>query len=643
MEAEHKHRVKFYSVHDLSAGGHLRMAEVVLQNWEENISNPDINTILELYNIKLYFDSGMRLKEWTDEQFLAYKRTCDLIPGILGKFCNTITDSNFSETFGAVQHSYLSDFWALVCDYKIYDRIQSETLKTSMDSRNDVVWHILCQKSLVLQFGQVIAEHLVANPQTASRLILSFLAINKQGNRLYFPNELTQEMRDKILLDYVDKDTSNLNVLRLLAQAQSNKDFPVSDRLRLKARKKAEELQEKLFANSPGISYGIQVSFVSGAFPPVEESVEGDTHCLTYSREWIEYNPDYPTLLNNFIYLFEYVDNHFRSTFPSLSSEMGLFESHIGLRGKKEYEKGGVFELKQLQSQLQMAAYLQELQRLNIRIEDIFKWFFENYLKEEFHAEGFTFSAPSEGTTYAEKCKLLAIAIDGALKQFRLFCGEGVVDRELLEMSSGHIFFRDLCSMRKKKYAYSNTKELYCEQFLLYSDQSLLCYSKEDSSFMTLPSLLLQKDLTFDDFAPYQQCDLRWLIDRSTVLVDDAGYLRINKFRAFVLMDLFLKEFICPVYYSKDLQHQIDELVEAGEMRYEDTLFSKPEQDYLNYILNQSEFSNGLDLRNKYSHDTGSLDEKIQHRDYLELLKIFVLIIIKINEEFCQKARQPLQ
>ena len=30
---------------------------------------------------------------------------------------------------------------------------------------------------------------------------------------------------------------------------------------------------------------------------------------------------------------------------------------------------------------------------------------FETYLKEEFGAEGFSYSPPSEGTTYAEKCK----------------------------------------------------------------------------------------------------------------------------------------------------------------------------------------------------------------------------------------------
>ena len=50
-----------------------------------------------------------------------------------------------------------------------------------------------------------------------------------------------------------------------------------------------------------------------------------------------------------------------------------------------------------------------------------------------------------------------------------------------------------------------------------------------------------------------------------------------------------------------------------------DTLFSGQEQNYLNYVLNKSEFSNGLDLRNKYAHNTGSLDEAVQSQNYLEL------------------------
>lgn len=639
-----KHRgIKYYGPHDMSSGWHLREAESFFQNWDENVCKPDINTILELYNIKQYFDAGMRLEQWTDDQLAEFQSKCKLVPGILGRFCSTITDTNLAVLCKEVDLNYTDDFWSLICDYRVYPRISSESMKALLDSEEQVVWHVLEHKVLVTSFGQIIAEHLTHNQCTAEELISHFLAAHERtNNQIYFPTELTQEMRDKILSDFVDREDGNINSLRLLEQAQSTKEFPVSDRLKLKARRKCDALQEKLFAGSTGMSYGAQVSFKSIPDGSVEETFEDNVVGSAYSREWIKENQDFPTLLNNFIYLFGYVDREHRCSFLSLKSDLGVFERHLGVKGKKDYQTGIAFNMKRMHSLLQMTAYQQELQQLGIRLEDIFKWFFEEYLKEEFDAVGFTYSSPSEGTTYAEKCKLLAIAIDGVLKQYRLFCEDGYVDRELLEMSSGHVVFADLVSMREKKYAYSNSNDLLSEQHLLYSDQSMMSYTeKTGSKYHTLPQLLTLETVTREDFAQYQQRNLDWLISRSAVGIATDGRLQINKGRAVVLKDLFAKEVICPIYYDPVLMEQVEEMVSVGDIRYENTLFSKPEQDYLNYVLNKSEFSNGLDLRNRYSHDTCSLDEKTQSQDYLELLKIMVLIIIKINEEFCK--RNPKQ
>ena len=76
-------------------------------------------------------------------------------------------------------------------------------------------------------------------------------------------------------------------------------------------------------------------------------------------------------------------------------------------------------------------------------------------------------------------------------------------------------------------------------------------------------------------------------------------------------------------------------MINSGELVVENTLFSRPEQDYLKYILNRSKYSDGLDLRNKYMHGTYSIDAEMQKNDYYELLKILILYIGKINEEFC--------
>lgn len=634
-----KHRnIKFFGVHDMSSGFYLREAETVFQNWDEYVSTPDINTMIELYNIKKYFDAGMRLEQWNDKQFAEYKEKCQQIPQILGRFCGTISDANLEKVYNASDRNYTDDFWQLFCGYKVHRRISQKVLCQMLDSDEYIVWKILQHRELVISFGQMITDHLLRNSHTAGHLISHFLAAHDRRNsQLYFPVEFTQEMRDKVLDDFVEREDANINSLQLLEQGQSTKEFPISDRLRLKARRKKDLLQEKFFAGSPGMEYGAEVTLKSIPDGSVEESFNDNIVSCAYSREWIEENRDYPTLLNNFIYLFKYVDRYLCCTFVSLENELGVLERHLGVKGKKDYVAGVAFSAKRMLSLLQMAAYNQELERLDIRLEDIFKWFFEEYLKDEFGANGFTYSPPSIGTTYAEKCKLLAIAIDGALKQYRLYCEDGFVDRELLEMSSGHVAFGDLSSIIENKYAYSASNELQSEINLLFSDQSMMSYTeKTGERYQTMPQLLLSEHMRREDFSAFQHSNLDWLIERGSLKISEDGFLSINKGRIFILKDLFCNEVICPRYFGEALRGQIEALVETGDLRYENTLFSKPEQDYLNYILNKSEFSNGLDLRNKYSHDTCSLDEKTQSQDYLELQKIMVLIIIKINEEFCK-------
>lgn len=637
--------IKFYSMNDMGSVWHLQNVEIFFQHWEENISDPSINAILELYNIKQYFDADIWLKQWTDTQIAEYKNKGKLIPEILGKFCATISDANLGELYKAVNWIYRDDFWKLICKYKVYRQITPESIRSLIDSEENIVWEILHQRSLVKPFGATIADHLLYNCHTAEQLISHFLAMHEHSNnQLYFPTEFTQEMRDRVLADYVEHEDADISSLQLLEQAQSTKEFPVSDKLKLKARKKKEILQKKLFDRSAGISYGAQVAFKSIPDGSIQESYHDHIVSFAYSREWIEENQDYPTLLNNFIYLFRYVDYCFRCTFVSLKANLGIFERYLGVKGKKDYMKGIAFDTNRMLSLLQMTGYNQELLRLNIRLEDIFEWFFGTYLKLEFGANGFTYNSPSASTTYAEKCKLLAIAIDGVLKQYRLYCEDGYIDRELLEMSSEHIVFSDIVSIVKNKYAYSNSTDLESEMTLLFSDQSIMHYTeKTGSNYRTLPQLIISGNVKREDFMYYQQVNLDWLNQRGAIYIADGGRLLINRSRIAVLKDLFFNEVICPTYYEKELQQQVNALVATGDMRYENTLFSKPEQDYLNYVLNKAEFSNGLDLRNKYSHDTYTLDEKMQCQDYLELQKIMVLVIIKINEEFCIRSHNNLR
>ena len=626
----------------MSSGWHLKEIEEFFQHWNEKIHDPDLNTILELYNIKKYMDAEMQHLDWSDEQFSGYQNQCKIIPQILGRYFSRLSDANLQELYQKVDWDYADDFWQLICDYKVHQRISPEVFKQLLETNENVVWYVLMHKGLVLEFGTVIAEHLVHNSHTAQQLLAHFLAEHERSKPLFFPDQFTAQMREQTLWDYVDRDDANLNYLQLLEQSQSSKELPIPDRLKLQARRQKEALQGKLFAGKPGFSYGVEVGFKSIPDGSVQEQYRQGDHisAYAYSREWLEENQDYPTLLNNFIYLFKYVDLFFRCAFLSLPAELSTLERHLGVKGRKDYIIGSHFNTKRMRTLLQMNAYCNELQRLHIQLEDIIQWFFEIYLKEEFGAEGFTYTPPSLGTTYIEKCKLLASATDGVLKQYALFSEDGKIDRELLEMSSNPRPLRDFPSFITKKYAYANSAEIRQEMELLFSDQSILHYTKKTGSdYQTLPHMLQSVEMHQEDFAHYQKNAIDWLIERGSIQVGDSGRLQINKARVILLGDLYYHEVICPSYYDGSYLQQMESLAETNEIRYESTLFSRPEQSYLNYILNKSEFSNGLDLRNKYIHDTCTLDENIQLQDYMELLKIMILIIIKINEEFCLKER----
>ena len=635
-------RIKFYSVSDMSTGWFLHKIEEYFLEQHDSAGPLDINTALEMLNIKKFLDSGARLIQWDTQQVEEYKRKGNKIPQRIGPFCGTLSDANFSEVYSQVEIIYANDFWELVCTYKVYVRISPEVMFQILKNDENAVWLILQHKELSIKYGSIIARHLVQNPYTAEKLMSNFLGVHdREAEQLFFPESFNQEMRQQALLDYVESEYPNINYLQLLERSQGIDGLKLPDKLRYKAKKKKEFLQEKIFARNSGMEYGAEVSFGSIPDRSIQQSLEHGIIKCRYSREWIEDNQDYPTLLNNFIYMFGFVDNQFRASFVSLTSQMGIFERTMGVKGKKDYLVGITFQSKRILSILQMIAYNQELQQISIRLEDIFQWFFEEYLSCEFGAIGFTYSPPSKGTTIVEKCKLLASAIDGVLKQYRLYCEDGIVNRELLEMSSGHIVFDSLKGCLENKYIYASSDTLLNEMFLLFSDQSMMSFTrKTESKYRTVPELLLSEKIRRDDYEEYQLQDLNWLIERGSIIVTSSGLLTTNCHRVSILKDLFYNEVICPNYYSDSLNEQLEALIQEGELCYGSTLFSKPEQAYLNFVLNKSEYSNGLDLRNRYIHDTCSQDEAEQRADYAELQKIMVLIIIKINEELCISERQ---
>lgn len=632
--------VKFYSVHDWSIGEHLVKAAIILESFQENKEYTDINQVIELYNIQKLINSGVTLNDWDEVKIARYKNICSSFIKIFGKFFGQINDENFGQICQSVCIGYVEDFWELFVKFKTFRKVSGQVFAAYLNEPETTFYMLLRQEELVKTYGKELTDILRISEQTPRLIIGKFLQKHDQECLYRFPKEFSPSEYEGILQKYVKLDTVNLNDLRLLAYSQSSKECPISDKLRLSAKRACATYWEKRTFTGVEMGYGIRVEFADVPKIKSSERLENNTYQVTYDIKWLLDNLDYPTILNNFRYIFEQFDDCWRSTLVSVKSKLGIFERTLSTRGIKEFIKGNHFNIGETLSTMQVKGCYDILKHNGVRLEDVLKWFFEEYLLEEFGANGFRFNPPSEGTTLVEKCRTIASEMDGVLKQFRMYVQDGEIDRELFEMSSEHIVFSSLSGFVKQKYAYGNSNDIKREQFFLFSDQSLLGYiEKTQNRYSRFIDLMIHEDVNLSDFWKHQQDSIQWLLEHDIVKENSDGYLKLNIPKVLILKDLYDHDVICPQYYDSEIKNIIDEWCGNGNLRLTDSLFSEPEQDYLNYELNKSAYSNGLDLRNKYSHSTYPENEKTQEMDYIILLKIMILVITKINEEFCLREQ----
>ena len=599
----------------------------------------DINEIIELYNIQQFFHNRIYSIHWTKQQLNDYSEIVSDFSKVIGEFFSGINTDTIESMFDTIYYDYRNDFWKLIEKYKVYDKISVEQFRKIILNKHFILNDVLKCKNIVKKFSDEIITYMEKNPFCAE-IILSYYLEKHDRNieSLYFPVELSNEKKTLILDKYIASNSSNINYLKLIFESNSTNNLRLPDRLKLKAKRKYDEEIETLFKEGTGFEYGAKVSFSN----KIDEEFKFETDdnrilSVLYSAKWIKENLDYPTLLNNFIYLFGYTDLQFRSLHVSRESQMSIIEKYLGIKGRKEYPTGIAFQQIQMLAQLQMIGYCNELEKYNIFLEDIIKWFFCNYLEEEFNVKGFCFNKSSHTVSYLEKCRNIAAEFDNILKRFKIYCEDGEIDDELLHISTEHIFIKDIPSMLSNKYIYPCGNDYQTISNLLFSDQSIIHYlPKLSNNYNSFYCLLEKENVYYDMFEDYQIPSIDWLIDHNIIKIDNKKRIMPYWEKIKILNELYQHDVVC-FSYMKKYQSIIMELNKMGLVQFSSSLFSRPEQDYYNYLFNKSEFDNGLDIRNSYTHGTQRVDENQNKQDYFIFLRIMILIVIKINEEFCLK------
>lgn len=630
-------RVKYYSSNDWAYGQNLdKITTLEIPSYFEIT----INDAIEFYEISKYFKSGVRSRDWSDADFEEYLKKSKLLQGQTNHFFSSLTDQVIILEYAKVDSRYRSVFWELYEECKLFKKITPDTFDQLIHSDHISPTDLFKHKMIVKTYGSILRSFILENEELIS-IVLHWYEQNFNGSeKLYRPLEFSSNDVCQYLMDYIHSSHPNPNRLQSIMFMSPIKDFPITDEIRLEAKRSYYTASERLSETGISVEYGIQLSFSPDQNEITKVESKGTTALISYSSKWLLDSLDNPSILNNFIYLFEYTDiPQMRFLHVSKHSQVSAFESLFQDKSSKIYPVNSTFHFLNELAYMQMNAYYHFLKDHNIRLEDVLENFFTQYLQQEFGLPELRVTFPSEGTSYSEKCSLIAPAFESVLKQFQLYVRHGIIDFELVSMSSTPIQFKDISSRIPKKYVYGQGKDFQQLSFMLFSDQCLLAYvprlHETGKEYECLCDLLLHETVNLSDYMEGDRKSFEYLVQHGIIEFSKDDDIRIKDYRKVgLLKDLYNNEVISRWHHEKPEQEVLDDWVDQGIVVEKSSLFSTPEADFLTYML-RSEYNNGLELRNRYLHGVQQviLNENDHMKNYFEFLRLFVLMAIKINDD----------
>lgn len=621
--------VKFYSEFDMACGIEI---DKIISKIADRTFNAEwtISDVLEHLNILKYLE----VSKFTD--FIAGEVEINLesyskdIKKKIGKFIG-INKSRMAQLFDSLDYYYANDYLEFIEKYNLFRIISSEDFKLLLEKKHLHIYMVMKYPKITEYFSEDMVTVLLNDPKNAETIIAKFL----QEDIIYLPSTIRDDDILLLITKYINSEVANLNVLRKIITFPVRKGIKINDKIKLLAKRMAKEEEKKLFKDNSGLRTGISLSFRENqskeiTFNSLDRNLE-----IIVDANWIKENLDFPTLWNNFIYLFNFVDLNFRISFVSHSNDASVLEALMQQKGEHIYPTPFSFTYREMLGEIIMLGYTSILRTFDVDLENMIDWFFKVYMKDEFGIDDFFVRMPSKGATYFEKCRTVLPEIDRILKQYNMYLNEGKIDHELIQMSSYSYKFKDFKSLNAKKYVYPVGSLIQTASYLIFSDQSGIFYlpekGNEHNNFF---ELIVLNDIKKEDFLDHQIDRMKWLIENHLIVTTDDGFIKFHDEKLiYILKDFYDNDVISYSKYDDTMQSTIDSLEKKGNVVFENTLLSKNEQDYFDFYLNKSKFTNGYDIRNSYLHGTNEYDDTVFERDYHKILKLIVLLIIKLNDD----------
>lgn len=639
-------RVRFFSPGDMSTYYNLQKATQVIESISEDKVYSDINDVIELYHIRQFVDNGIVLKDWSKD-FIA--KTGDFNK-IVANYFNGISPDKIVEAYTTVDFEYKETFWKIIDRYNLKGILNEENIATVCRGDKFTLLYILRCSRIVQRHNVTLATLLKEHDNAAEWLLDHFVAKHEHNTKdpINVPMALSVNDKEEIIDKYLErgKDT-NLNYVQLVINAKDQKDgLIISPKTRLRAHKVEQELVRQYFKPGAGVPMRttVRMSREDDIEPFSCHLEEGRFLVCTYDAKSID-KLSYSEIVLYFQVVFEYLTATGFINLISMNSQESVMERYLGLSAKHTYRENIDFKAKDQLSVLQMIAMVKTLSETGRRVEDAIKSFYEDFLKEQYDYPSQKITIPSVDSSYVEKFRALAPEMDSVIKQYNLYSKEGEIDPELLALESS-IKVTDSASCVDKKYYVINdgNSDLQTVCNLLYGDQSMLSYVDpyKDENYPSFFSLLMtMKPIDCTKYEQWQLESLQPLIEKKIIEIGEDYILHVLDWPKILVMNHLYRYKACSFYYyPPEIQKSILEMADAGWVTSSSKLLTPEEQNYFSFILNNERYTNAYAIRNQYVHGSNpNIDDEQYHEvAYARLLIMFVLLLLKINDDLYIKT-----
>lgn len=633
-------RLKFYGPQDLANGWTAEEAVALIREHSERSAIGSLNDALELHNALYFEEHGIFPKGFPSTERDTFAASARQLRSQLATFFTGLEAANLDEHLTGFDYQYAEDLLDLLLRFNVAQRVGGQELFDALIRARMPLAVMLSDRRFVQRHDRRLRDALLTDPRNGQLLITSQLI---KGSTTYsFPASFSGDDWQLLLGAYIDSESPHPNYIEVIAEAKDDERYGITPKIRLRARKRCDALMQELAADPSavrtGSSFGVGID--TEQVEAVSDTMEHEDGRIVYRRSFGEKyllsTMEPSQVLGNFESLLGYMSLRGVLMMPSVPSQRGPFQPLL-IAGKHAHPRDQLFKHFDALTYLGTHCFTDFLRQKGVEVEEIVAWFFREHLPSKYGAENFFYTPSSPDSSFLERCRHIGPEMESVVKQFTIYRDDGELDLDLLRMTSASRPWGEIPSLTDRKYV-QRAQSSDCDRVLhlLFNDQSRLTFINRDLKARSFVELVTANTLSYADLHHFQKEPVDWLISEGLVAIDDGVIEFGEPIQVLVLNDINEHEAGAYGHYGPDEAAAALALVQKGWLQFRPTLLTSAEASYFNFMLNKSEFSNGPDLRNRYSHGTNPdpTDTDAHQKAYVNFIRLLVALVLKIRDDF---------